>query len=159
MERWREVPEVLRRVRGGDTIPEIVALDAEAFERLEDWTKRSEEGIRYYSGIATYRRAFDLGDELPVEGARTYLDLGTVHHVAAIRLNGKDLGVVWTAPWRVEVTGMLRTSGNELEVDVANLWPNRLIGDARLPPEKRLTVTNVGKFQADSPLIRSRWYP
>jgi hypothetical protein len=129
--------------------------EAVAFERLEDWTKRPEEGIRYYSGTATYRRTFDLGEGPPAEGARTFLDLGTVHHLAAVRLNGKDLGVVWTAPWRVEVTGILQSSGNELEVDVVNLWPNRLIGDARLPPEKRFTVTNVGKFQADSPLVPS----
>ncbi|MBC8467872.1 MAG: hypothetical protein H8D56_00255 [Planctomycetes bacterium] len=40
----------------------------------------------------------------------------------------------------------LSVAGNTLEIDVINLWPNRLIGDGPLPPEKRLTKTNVGKF-------------
>ena len=67
-------------------------------------------------------------------------------NVARVRLNGRDLGVVWTAPWRVEITGALKPGANELEIEVANLWPNRLIGDATLPKEKRLTVTNVRTY-------------
>jgi hypothetical protein len=66
--------------------------------------------------------------------------------VAEVRLNGKKLGVVWTAPWRVEVTGAIKPGANELEIEIVNLWPNRLIGDAQLPKEKRLTRTNVKKF-------------
>jgi hypothetical protein len=83
-----------------------------------------------------------------------YLDVGTVHNVARVRLNGKDLGVIWCAPWRVDITEAVQTSGNRLEIDVANLWPNRLIGDAALPPEKRLTRTNV-VFSKDQPLLPS----
>ena len=71
---------------------------------------------------------------------------GVVKNVARVRLNGRDLGVVWTAPWRVEITGALKPGANELEIEVANLWPNRLIGDATLPQEKRLTVTNVRTY-------------
>ena len=67
-------------------------------------------------------------------------------NVARVRLNGRDLGVVWTAPWRVEITGALKSGANELEIEVANLWPNRLIGDATLPQEQRLTVTNVRTY-------------
>ncbi|MCU0981246.1 MAG: hypothetical protein MUF25_19010, partial [Pirellulaceae bacterium] len=74
------------------------------------------------------------------------LDLGAVHNVARIRLNDHDLGVVWTAPWRVEITGAIRRGVNELEIEVANLWPNRLIGDATLPPDERRTVTNVRTY-------------
>jgi len=61
-------------------------------------------------------------------------------------LNGQALGVVWTAPWRVEITKAVKPAGNKLEIDVVNLWPNRLIGDVKLPADKRLTKTNVGKF-------------
>ena len=75
--------------------------------------------------------------------------------VAAVRLNGKDLGVVWTAPWHVEITGAVQPMDNHLEIDVVNLWPNRLIGDATLPPEQRFTVTNVKKFKKESPLLES----
>ena len=125
------------------------------FERLADWTTRPEPGVKYYSGKATYTQRFDLPSSCPVDGRTIYLDLGTVKHVAEVRLNGANLGVVWTAPWRVDVTSAVRARDNQLEVDVVNLWPNRLIGDAALPPEQRLTVTNVKKFTKDSPLLES----
>lgn len=117
------------------------------FDRLEDWTQRPEEGIRYYSGIATYRKSFDAP---PVGGGDLYLDLGEVKNVARVRLNGKDLGVVWTAPWRVAVRDALKPEGNQLEIEVANLWPNRLIGDGLLPKDRRRTRTNVRLY--DTPL-------
>ena len=125
------------------------------FERLDDWTKRPEEGIRHYSGTATYRQTFDLSETSRCENAQIYLDLGRVQNLATVRLNGNDLGVVWTPPWRVEITDAVKPTGNRLEIDVVNLWPNRLIGDAALPPEKRLTKTNVTTYKKDSPLLES----
>jgi len=124
------------------------------FDKLEDWTTRLESGINYYSGRATYAKTFDLPETVQ-DGQRLYLDLGRVENVAEVRLDGEELGVVWTAPWRVEITRAVRPVGNQLEIDVVNLWPNRLIGDAALPPEKRLTVTNVKKFKPESPLLES----
>jgi hypothetical protein len=62
---------------------------------------------------------------------------------------------VWTAPWNVDITRAVLSTGNNLEIEVVNLWPNRLIGDARLPEAKRLTTTNVKKFKPDSPLLPS----
>jgi hypothetical protein len=119
------------------------------FEKLEDWTTRSEEGIRYYSGIATYRLGFEASR--PVQaGARLFLDVGAVKNVARVRLNGQDLGILWTAPWRVEATAALKPGKNRLEIDVANLWPNRLVGDATLPAHKRFTVTNVRTYDTMS---------
>ena len=67
--------------------------------------------------------------------ARWWLDLGVVKNMARVSLNGRDLGVVWCAPWRVEITAAVRPQGNRLEITVANLWPNRLIGDEQLPPD------------------------
>jgi hypothetical protein len=125
------------------------------FKTLEDWTKRPEKPIKYYSGKATYRKTFDLPKTASGAGGRLYIDLKRVRNIARVRLNGKDLGVIWTAPWRVEITRAVKPTGNKLEVDVVNLWPNRLIGDAALPPEKRLTKTNVTKFKANSPLLSS----
>lgn len=101
------------------------------FDTLADWTKRPEDGIRHYSGIATYKQTFDIAD---VKG-RLYLDLGTVHDLASVTLNGKELGVLWTAPWRVDITSVAKRTGNQLEIKVANRWPNRLIGDERLPDD------------------------
>ncbi len=114
------------------------------FDQLEDWSKRGEEAIRHYSGTATYRTTFEFQAEDSQSPA--YLDLGVVQNVARVRLNGHDLGVVWTAPWRVEITAAVKPGTNDLEIDVANLWPNRLIGDATLPEDKRLTVTNVRTY-------------
>ena len=127
------------------------------FEQLEDWTKRPEEGIRYYSGTATYRKQFELS---PSEAQRlrsnAFLELGVVKNLARVRLNGHDLGVVWTAPWRVEISSAVKAGANDLEIEVVNLWPNRLIGDARLPKEQRRTVTNVEKFnQPNTALLES----
>lgn len=111
------------------------------FETLTDWTERPEDGIRYYSGTATYRKSFAAPDAVKYE--QLFLDLGVVNYLAAVRINGKDLGVLWTAPWRVEITHAVKSGSNLLEIDVVNLWPNRLIGDRKLPPEKRFTETNL----------------
>ncbi|MFH1922554.1 MAG: glycosyl hydrolase [Planctomycetota bacterium] len=124
-------------------------------QELDDWTARSEPGIKYYSGKAIYEKTFDLPQALRQPGQRLHLDLGKVKDVAQLRLNGKDLGVVWTAPWHVEITDAVKPAGNMLEIDVVNLWPNRLIGDAALLPEERLTKTNATAYTKDSPLLPS----
>ena len=129
--------------------PEIV------FASLEDWTQRPEPGIKYYSGKAVYRKSFALPGDVLRPGRDYFLDLGAVKNLAHVWLNGHDLGVVWCAPWRVKVTGILRPGTNQLEIEVANLWPNRLIGDLALPPEKRLTWTTWNPFKKDSPLLPS----
>lgn len=122
------------------------------FNTLEDWTQRSEEGIKYYSGKATYVKRFEMTGIQT--GTPYFLETGVVKDLAELTLNGKKLGVLWTAPWRVEVTGLLKPAGNVLEITVVNCWPNRLIGDAALPPEKRLTKTNI-TFKKDAPLMPS----
>ena len=92
---------------------------------------------------------------LPAAGQKLWLDLGEVHEEAVVKLNGRDLGVVWTKPARVDISAAARAGENDLEVTVVNLWPNRLIGDAGLPPEKRFTETNIRKFVATTPLLPS----
>ncbi|HEX3628026.1 MAG TPA: glycosyl hydrolase [Verrucomicrobiae bacterium] len=124
------------------------------FDELVDWTNRPEDGIKYYSGSAVYHKTFNL-EFLPTNGQRYILDLGEVHEVAVVRLNGQDLGVVWNKPEHVDITGAVKEGENDLEVKVVNLWPNRLKGDEALPKEKRFTETNVHKFTAASPLLPS----
>jgi len=109
------------------------------FEKLDDWTKRPESGIKHYSGRATYRKTFDAPPAARKSGQRVYLDLGTLHSIAEVRLNGQDLGLRWCPPWKVELTGVLKPTGNKLEIDIINVWANRIIGDAALPEDKRLT--------------------
>jgi hypothetical protein len=122
------------------------------FSQLEDWTKRPEEGIKYYSGSATYVKQFDMPNIS--KGNRYFLNIGVVKDIAELTLNGKKLGILWTAPWRIEVSGILKPTNNKLEIQVVNLWPNRLIGDAALPVDKRLTHTNI-EFKKDAPLLPS----
>ena len=112
------------------------------FESLISWTEHPQTGIQWYSGKATYRRTIQIG---ATDAAGYVLELGRVEDlgIAQVRLNGKDLGVVWTPPFRVEITNILQQGSNELEIDVVNSWRNRLIADEQLPQEQRLTRTNV----------------
>jgi hypothetical protein len=112
------------------------------FQDLDDWSTRKEDGVRFFSGVATYKKTFDLPAEASAmlssgEGGRSgvWLDLGEVKNLASVRLNGRDLGVLWTPPWRVNIGPAVRSKGNVLEVSVANLWRNRLVGDERLPQD------------------------
>jgi hypothetical protein len=122
--------------------PEWGGPEKVTFDHLEDWSLRPEDGIKFYSGTAIYRQTFDLppsaedGEKAGRgAGVRLRLDLGTVKNIASVRLNGRELGVVWCAPWRVDITAAVSPKNNRLEIAVANLWPNRLIGDEHLPPD------------------------
>lgn len=126
-----------------------------ALQKLEDWSKRAEPQVRYYSGKAVYHTTFDLPAGESGRTARWFLDLGAVRNMARVRINGQDLGVLWTAPWRVALTGHTRPTNNELEIEIVNTWNNRLIGDLGLPPEQRLTDTNFQRLKANSPLSES----
>ena len=132
-------------------------VGAYTFENLQDWAQRPEPGIKYYSGTAVYRTSFDVADSrLATPDAAFFLDLGNVKNMASVTLNGKALGTVWCSPWRVRIPdGVLHERGNALEVTVANLWINRLIGDAGLPQEKRLTQTTRNPYKPDAPLHSS----
>ena len=142
------------------------------FDKLSDWSKNNDLRIRYYSGSAFYSTTFDLSEF--DKNAPLLLDLGTVKNIARVKLNGKDLGIVWTAPWQVDISNAVKKKGNKLEIEVANLWPNRLIGDEHLPYDGikdgkfpdwllnntprtsgRITFTTVNYYKKDSPLLES----
>jgi len=122
------------------------------FEKLEDWNKRPEPAVKNFSGKAVYTKRFNLtrqGISSKADGSsseipeRLFLDLGSVKETARIKLNGKDLGVVWCTPYRAEITGVVKTGENVLEIEVVNLWPNRLVGDKKLPAAERRTHKNM----------------
>ena len=99
------------------------------------WTQRPEPGIKFYSGTATYENAFDWPATAGNSDAppRVWLDLGRVRELAEVRVNGQACGIVWSPPFRVDITGALKPGRNSLAVDVVNFWPNRIIGDAAAP--------------------------
>ncbi|MBI4892672.1 MAG: hypothetical protein HY821_18755 [Acidobacteria bacterium] len=145
------------------------------FETLEDWTRRPEPGIRHYSGTAVYRKRINVPAGLA--GRPLTLDLGAVREMARVRIDGKELGVVWHAPFRLPM--QLAAGEHELAIEVVNLWPNRMIGDAALPedaewnekgrlkawpqwlldgrssPTGRITFTHVRTYSKDAPLLPS----
>ncbi|HUZ47217.1 MAG TPA: glycosyl hydrolase [Terriglobia bacterium] len=106
------------------TLPELISLH-----------EHSEEGVRYFSGTATYTNRFHVDAKAIAGGRRLYLDLGRVEVFAEVRVNGRNLGVLWKPPLRIDVTEAVHPGENNLEVLITNLWPNRLIGDEQLPPE------------------------
>ncbi len=151
--------------------------EAVQFERLSDWSRHSDPRVRFYSGPAVYRVKFVMPE---VRDARGWLlDLGEVRHVAAVRLNGQDLGVVWCAPWQVGISHVVHSGTNELEITVVNTWQNRMIGDEQLPldyerspdgmvrtlppwltnaaarPSGRLTFATLSPFKKDDLLVPS----
>lgn len=142
--------------------PWTVALDPNwggpasvQFDSLADWTTRPEPGIKFYSGTATYTKTLELPQIARQKGARLFLDLGDVRELAEVKMNGKSLGIVWSPPFRVEITNALKPGANQLEIQVVNFWPNRIIGDQALPAAERRTRTNVRKLTADTPLMAS----
>jgi len=122
------------------------------FAALTDWSKHADPGIRFYSGHAVYRKTFDA-PAASGSWSRVWLDLGQVRDVAVVKLNGRELGTLWTAPWRVEISNALRSGTNTLEIQITNPWNNRLVGDAALPPERRLTSLSLATVKPDAPLL------
>ncbi len=107
------------------------------FDQLQDWTEHEMRGVKYYSGIATYKKTISI-DKL--EDKKYYIDLGVVNDIAWVKLNGKDIGVIWCAPWRIDISNALKEGENNLEIEVANRWVNRLLGDKSEPEKYTRTV-------------------
>jgi len=144
------------------------------FDHLVDWTKRPEEGIKYYSGTASYQKTFILNKAILASASPLFIELGEVNCMAQVTLNGIDLGTLWTTPWSLEITKAVKEGTNLLEIKVVNLWPNRLIGDEKFPsdgisdrkwPEwllenkprtsQRFTFVTHSFYKKDSPLLKS----
>jgi hypothetical protein len=121
--------------------------------KLVSWTDHDNPGVRHYSGAAVYAKEFEL-TELPKDG-RMVLDLGDVQVLASVKLNGCETGVVWKSPYALDVTDAVQRGRNRLEVRVVNVWVNRLIADAALPPEQRLTWASWNPFLAGDMLLPS----
>ncbi len=118
------------------------------FGRLQSWSESSDAGIRAFSGIATYRTTFELPATWTSQ-RRLFLQLGDLAEIADVTVNGKDLGVVWLPPYRVEISGAVRSGPNRLEIRVANLWANRLNADSLRPESERFTRSNLDRIQTD----------
>jgi hypothetical protein len=112
---------------------------------LKSWIKFEEPGIKYYSGTAIYRKSLPLTAN-DIKNKFLILDLGNVQEMASVKINGHQMQVMWSPPFRFDLTPFVRAGSNDLEVEVVNMWPNRLIGDSKLLINQRLTKTNINKF-------------
>ncbi len=131
--------------------PGLGAPEKIVMEELTDWSKHPDPGVKYFSGQATYRTTFSLDSKLGSSGSQAILDLGRVQVMARVTLNGKDLGMLWKAPFQVEITDAVKSGANTLEITVAN----RLIGDQSLPSEQRIAWTTWNPYKTDTPLLES----
>jgi hypothetical protein len=147
------------------------------FDKLHDWSQHADPGIKYYSGTAIYSKVFSL--QSSVLSHRICLDLGKVEVMARVKVNGKDCGIAWKPPYRVDISRAVRAGENELEIEVVNLWINRMIGDEQLPLDSdwkdfetllawpnwfktgkprtsgRYTFTTARHYKKDTPLVPS----
>ncbi|WP_420146352.1 glycosylhydrolase-like jelly roll fold domain-containing protein, partial [Sphingobium sp.] len=103
--------------------------------RLDSLSHHADAGVRHFSGTATYERQIDVPASALKQGLRIWLDLGRVEVLSGVTVNGKDLGVVWKEPYRVDITDVVHAGANTVSLAVTNLWANRMIGDAAMPEE------------------------
>lgn len=122
------------------------------FSQLSDWTKHEDTRIKYFSGTANYKTMVNLKS---IPNAKVYLDLGEVSVMAKVKINGKDSGGVWTAPYRVDITDAVRIGKNTIEVEVVNTWLNRIIGDRKLSENERILTPNTVPWKDSTPLQKS----
>ncbi|WP_346857427.1 glycosyl hydrolase [uncultured Draconibacterium sp.] len=139
--------KVLQTLSGDWTVnfdPKLGAPASVNFPQLNDWTKSEEPGIKYYSGTAIYNKTF-VFDAEPQNNQSYFLELGSVKDVgiAEVSFNGEYKGIVWTAPFRVNITEELKKGENTLKIKVVNSWYNRVAGDELFPDKKQYTQTNI----------------
>jgi len=102
---------------------------------LQDLSRSEDSLLRFFAGTAVYSTRFEWKDDPKDAGVQALLDLGELHDIVSVRLNGVDLGVLWHRPWRLDLGPALKQGDNQLEISVTNNWANRLIGDARAPAD------------------------
>ncbi|MCZ7639706.1 MAG: hypothetical protein M5U12_28865 [Verrucomicrobia bacterium] len=125
------------------------------FPELIDWSHHSDAAIRHYSGKATYRRTFSVPPDLTADPQlRIQLDLGDVRDLAVVRVNDRELATLWLPPFRVDLGNVVQPGENTLEVQIVNVWNNRLVGDAALPAEQRRTFLLAPTVGSDAPCSR-----
>ncbi len=122
------------------------------FETLTQWNENADPGIKYFSGTASYKKAIEAPDKWFTEGEQLWIDLGDVQNLAEVFVNGKSMGIVWKKPFKINITDALSKGENELEIQVTNLWVNRLIGDQQPDVKNKITWVSNPFYKADSPL-------
>ena len=116
------------------------------FDNLINWIDAENDSIKYYSGLATYNNTFEINADEIEKFESILLDLGRVEVIARVELNGQTVGELWSNPFVCDITPFVKAGENKLEITVANLWPNRMIGDGKLPKEQRFTKSSITRL-------------
>jgi hypothetical protein len=124
--------------------PKLGAPEKIRLSTLESWIKNSDDGVKYFSGTATYTKTIQIPQNWLKPKASLVLDLGIVKDIARVSINGLESAVLWKPPYRVDVTGFLKPGLNRLEIRITNEWTNRLIGDRAVDPSKRVLASSSG---------------
>lgn len=119
------------------------------FATLSDWSENADQGIKYYSGTAIYTKNIDV--DAARLGGKVWLDLGNVQNIAQVKVNGRDCGLVWKTPFRFDITDAVKAGANQIEVQITNMWVNRLIGDVQ-PGATQYARTSQQSYQPNAPL-------
>jgi hypothetical protein len=154
----REVEAQLAEVEGPWNVsfqPGRGAAASITLDKLISWSDSADSGVKYFSGAGTYTKTIQASSDWFKKGTRLWIDLGDVKNLAAVTVNGKSLGMVWHAPYRVEATSALRPGANEIAIKVINAWVNRLIGDQQPDATMKYTFADVKPYKANSPLLPS----
>ena len=120
------------------------------FTKMTSWSDSPDERIRFFSGTATYKSSFTAP-----KGRYVILHIPQVREIAKVTINGHDAGTLWAEPYELHIESLLHPGENTIEIEVTNLWPNRIIGDAQPNVTKKYTNTNIHHYKADSPLLPS----
>jgi len=126
-----------------------------SLNRLMSWTESTDAGVKYFSGSAVYSKTVQISPAWFKKGTKLWVDLGDVKNLADVTVNGKPLGIVWHAPYRVDATSVLKPGANQLTIKVINAWVNRLIGDQQPGATTKYTFADVKPYNANSPLLPS----
>ncbi|NTE04437.1 DNA-binding protein [Agrobacterium tumefaciens] len=110
------------------------------FEELTDWTKNADTLVKYYSGTAVYTRNFSFKGNT---NDKIWIDLGEFSSIAEVKINDVMCGTLWTSPHRLEISKAIKKGENQITIEVTNTWANRLLGDSKLPENKRFTKTTA----------------
>ncbi len=115
--------------------PKLLTPFTVDFEALTDFSTHKDNRIKYFAGTAIYKNSINIPATAITASKRLLLHLGTLNDIVSVKVNGKDLGVLWYPPYVIDISNVAISGSNQLEIAVTNNWANRLIGDEQEPAD------------------------
>ena len=150
----RSAAPTLKTIEGSWDVafaPKLGEKFSARFEKLEDWSKNTNENIRYFSGTATYTKTVKVDANLFSSHGKIELDLGNIYDIARVKINDSKYMTLWYAPFKTDITEYLKPGMNSIEIEVTNTWANALVGDERYPVDFEKREFHSGYFVKEFP--------